>query len=127
MQNRLPQGCKRHCSSLERKLKHKRQPQKNLMPKRPLQAKLLKLQWFKRPCSSLNKDVKHKKIRWWGNLPLHKNCRRIHRREVWRRRQFRAPMPLEKQQLMAAPCVRADCCHRCCFCWDCGGLRLCEE
>ncbi|KAF5218678.1 ATPase [Trypanosoma cruzi] len=26
-----------------------------------------------------------------------------------------------------AVCVRADCCHRCSFCWDYGGLRLCEE
>ncbi|PWV15904.1 putative trans-sialidase [Trypanosoma cruzi] len=27
-----------------------------------------------------------------------------------------------------APCVRAEWCHRCFFCcWDCGGLRHCEE
>ncbi|RNC54214.1 exo-alpha-sialidase [Trypanosoma cruzi] len=96
--------------------------------RRLLQVNFLTLQWGKRPRRSLNKNLKHKKIRWCGNLPLHSKCRRIHRREVWRRRRLRTPMPLEKQQVMPAPCVVANCCHRCSFCcWDCGGLRICEE
>ncbi|EKF32243.1 surface protease GP63, putative, partial [Trypanosoma cruzi marinkellei] len=36
------------------------------------------------------------KIQRWGNPPPHSNCRRIHRREVSRRRWLRTPMPLEE-------------------------------
>ncbi|EAN80953.1 hypothetical protein Tc00.1047053478463.10 [Trypanosoma cruzi] len=100
---------------LPKNLMHKRPPQKNLMQKRPLQAKLLKLQWFKRPCSSLKKKVKQGKMQRWGNLPTQSTC-------SW----VGTPMPLENQRVMRALFAEADCCF-CFFCWDYGGLRLCEE